>query len=107
MEREVIEIEDDDKFILSEDEMNRQKKLLAKSLFGDATKHISNIKKRNEKQNDDKLNKINFIIKKAGNKFGDEENLMELAIDEVDDIYNIVLNQKKNIIKKIFQIFKQ
>ena len=106
MEREVIEIEDDDKFILSQDEMDRQKKLLAKSLFGDASKHISNIKKRNEKQNDDKINKINFIITKAGNKFGDEENLVELSIEEVDNIYTIVKNQKKNFMKKIFQIFK-
>ena len=64
MEEEKL-IEDDDKFIISEEEMERRKKFLAKSLFSDAQTHLQYIKRRNEKENNIKIEKINFIQKET------------------------------------------
>lgn len=63
---------------------------------------INEIEIKEKKIIEDNNKKISFIIKKSGDKYGNQETLCTMSIDQVNDIYNEVIESKKSFSKKIF-----
>ena len=63
---------------------------------------INEIEIKEKKIIEDNNKKISFIIKKSGDKYGNQETLYTMSIDQVNNIYNEVIESKKSFFKKIF-----
>ena len=63
---------------------------------------INEIEIKEKKIIEDNNKKISFIIKKSGDKYGNQEKLCTMSIDQVNNIYNEVIESKKSFFKKIF-----
>lgn len=106
MKKIIVDIEDDDKFIKTSEEIERDKELLVKSLFENWDEYLQSIKIKQDNENLEKQNRIDFILKKVKNKYGDVEYLNSLSFEDLSEVYFSIKNRKETFFKKLFSIFK-
>lgn len=107
MKKMLVDIDDDDKFIKTSEDIERDKELLVKSLFENGDEYLQSIKIKQENENLEKQNRIDFIIKKVKNKYGNIEYLNSLSFEDLSEIYFNVRDRKENFFKKFFSVFKE